>query len=77
MPKARSKTSSVLSPAPWWLGDGDEECPSCGELYIYELEFRCPDCDTPTCIHCRRRHTDGRLVCVSCVTPSESASHGR
>nr|WP_298723217.1 hypothetical protein [uncultured Steroidobacter sp.] len=67
MPKARAKAPSAAPSVPWWLLEGDEECASCGQLYIYELEFRCPECETTTCIHCRRRRADGRLVCVSCA----------
>ncbi|HEY0940980.1 MAG TPA: hypothetical protein VGE08_12840 [Steroidobacter sp.] len=64
-------------PAPWWLMQGDEECLACGQLYIYELEFRCPDCDTVTCIHCQRRGRDGRMVCVSCAeADSLGGAHG-
>lgn len=66
MPRPRAKAPAASAAAPWWLMDGDEECVSCGHLYIYELEFRCPECEITTCIHCRRRHCDGRLVCVSC-----------
>ena len=66
MAKARSKTAAA-APGPWWLLEGDEECPGCGHFYIYELEFRCPDCDTTSCIHCRRRHADGRWICESCA----------
>lgn len=73
MAKARSKVAAASNPAPWWLLDGDEECLACGQLYIYELEFHCPDCDTVTCLHCRRRSSDGRMVCVSCA---EGASQG-
>lgn len=65
MAKARSRTADSL--APWWLTEGDDECHACGQLYIYELEFFCPDCETVTCMHCRRRHPDGRWVCVSCA----------
>lgn len=76
MPKARAKAPAA-GPAPWWLLEGDEECASCGQLYIYELEFRCPECETTTCLHCRRRHGDGRLVCVSCAeAPARGAAHG-
>ncbi|MBM0106029.1 hypothetical protein JM946_14950 [Steroidobacter sp. S1-65] len=65
---AKVRTKAIISkPAPWWLMQGDEECPACGELYIYELEFRCPECDTISCLHCRRRHSDGRWMCVSCA----------
>ncbi|WP_161814333.1 hypothetical protein [Steroidobacter agaridevorans] len=66
MPRARAK-APASDAAPWWLTDGDEECLGCGQLYIYEMEFRCPECEMTTCIHCRRRRPDGRLVCVSCL----------
>lgn len=69
MAKAHS-TAAAARPGPWWLMEGDEECSACGQLYIYELEFHCPECDMTTCIHCRRRHSDGRLVCVSCAQPA-------
>ena len=67
MPKARAKASAASRLAPWWLMDGEEECVSCGHLYIYEMECRCAECEIATCIHCRRRHSDGRMVCVSCA----------
>jgi hypothetical protein len=50
----------------WWLG-GEEECLHCGQLYAYEIEFRCPECDSPTCPHCRKNH--------ECVDLEEDA-HG-
>lgn len=76
MAKVRSK-AAASSPAPWWLMEGDEECHGCGHLYIYELEFHCPECETATCIHCRRRHSDGRMVCVSCAEAAgKGGAHG-
>lgn len=72
MAKVRTK-AIITAPAPWWLMEGDEECPGCGELYIYELEFRCPECDTISCMHCRRRHSDGRWICVSCAESGKEA----
>ena len=75
MPRARAKPPASNA-APWWLRDGDEECPGCGQLYIYELEFRCPECEITTCIHCRRRHADGRLVCVSCLDGGGASDGG-
>lgn len=69
--KAKSRTAMVVPTAkavPWYLGSGDEECPHCGQWYAYELEFRCPDCDTPSCPHC---------TCPSCVViVTEVQSHG-
>ena len=65
MVKRKPKTAAaVLS---WWLIEGDEECPHCGQLYLYELEFRCPECDTAVCLHCRTPHPDGHPVCPSCL----------
>jgi hypothetical protein len=73
MARTRTKAPAAPAPTPWWLMEGDEECPGCGHLYIYEMEFHCPDCEITTCIHCRRRHSDGRLVCVSCVDVTPGA----
>lgn len=75
MPRTRAK-APANDAAPWWLTDGDEECLSCGQLYIYEMEFRCPECEMTTCIHCRRRHSDGRLVCVSCLDAGGAGDGG-
>lgn len=77
MPKARSKSKSRI-PVPWWLQQGDEECPHCGQPYIYELEFRCSDCDGPCCAHCKQIHREGHEVCPQCVesTRTEDRRHG-
>ena len=79
MPKAKAKAQTTV--AAWWLSDGDEECPHCGQLYIYELEFRCPDCDGPCCAHCKKLHADNRHLCPECYEGcedqrSEGHSHG-
>jgi len=50
----------------WWLSDGDEECPHCGRMYFYEVEFRCPACDGPGCPHCKTQ-AEGYVVCLSCL----------
>lgn len=77
MPTAKSKPRSRL--AAWWLSSGEEECPHCGQVYAYEIEFRCPDCDGPSCPHCKQRHSAGRFVCPGCVegcTTGEGSAHG-
>jgi hypothetical protein len=48
----------------WWLG-GEEQCPHCHQLYAYEIEVRCPDCDEPSCPHCMK-HMERGIVCVVC-----------
>jgi hypothetical protein len=37
---------------PWWAAGGSERCPRCHQLYAYELEYRCVDCDGPLCPLC-------------------------
>jgi hypothetical protein len=70
MPKAKS--TSTVGMTSWWLSDGDEECPHCGQLYVYEIEFRCTHCDGPGCPHCRVVHSEGHIVCPECVEASAS-----
>ena len=64
MLKAKAKAASLN--VPWWLSDGDEECPHCGQLYIVEVEFRCPECDGSLCPHCKVVHVEGHHVCPDC-----------
>ena len=71
MPKRA--TQEKIRVVTWWLSGGEEECPHCGQLYAYEAEFRCPDCDSPSCPHCKRRHADDRDVCPECVAGCEDA----
>ncbi|MGC3982082.1 MAG: hypothetical protein QM808_12545 [Steroidobacteraceae bacterium] len=67
--------SNIPLATSWWLSDGDEECPHCGSLYVYELEFRCTECDGPGCPHCKLVHAEGHFVCPDCV-PSQAKSKG-
>ena len=55
---------------PWWL-QGEEECPHCHQLYAYELEIRCPECDEPSCPHCVRQHIERGIVCIVCEVIEE------
>lgn len=74
MPKPSSRSTVVAS---WWLSDGDEECPHCGRLYVYELEVRCTDCDGPACPHCTVTHARGHLICVGCrPSPADGEAAG-
>jgi hypothetical protein len=75
----KTHPETKVSVVAWWLHEGTEECPQCGQLYAYELEFRCPDCDTPSCPHCKQQHPAGRAACRECAAncdQSVSASHG-
>jgi rubrerythrin len=62
----------------WWLSGGEETCPHCGQLYAYEAEFRCPECDGPCCPLCKSRHDDGRIAGATCVdcAPPRRIRHG-
>ncbi len=65
---SRSKPQTRRAAA-WWLG-GEEECPHCHQLYAYEIEVRCPQCDGPSCPHCVARLERG-IVCIGCSTSRE------
>jgi hypothetical protein len=57
---------------PWWLA-GDEQCPHCQQLYAYELEIRCVECDEPGCPHCMQQQLERGIVCVVCSAGCEAA----
>jgi hypothetical protein len=58
-------TATATAPLPWWLSEGTETCPLCLQLYHFELEVRCPDCDRPRCPSCAQR-LDVTVVGISC-----------
>ena len=71
------KSAVAVATLSWWLTDGDEECPHCGRLYLYEVEFRALNA-TAGCPHCRVVHEEGRLICPGCVPESRgSRQHAR
>ena len=70
---SKSKAQITRSVA-WWLG-GDEECPHCHQLYAYEIEVRCPECDGPSCPHCVARLERG-IVCIVCRASPEATQEG-
>src|SRR5215813_7512870 len=59
MPKSRDS-------APWWLSPGTETCPVCHQLYLYETEYRCEECDGPMCEHCFAVRESLVTVCLPC-----------
>jgi len=59
MPKSRHLT-------PWWLSPGTEICPVCHQLYLYETEYRCEDCDGPMCENCVAVSELSVTVCLPC-----------
>lgn len=73
MPKGKAQVQARV--VAWWLG-GEEQCPQCGQLYAYEIEFRCPECDSASCPHCRTRHPAGHYVCAGCVDLTEEDANG-
>ena len=56
----------------WWLETGTEICPSCHQLYLYETQYRCEDCDGPTCSDCVQQSESLTMVCPTCVECNES-----
>jgi hypothetical protein len=66
------RKSQVEQSVPWWLA-GEEECPHCWQLYAYELEIRCAECDEPSCPHCSKQHLERGIVCVACSEDTAAA----
>jgi hypothetical protein len=56
---------------PWWLEPGTEICPACHQLYLYETEYRCFDCDGPRCQNCVQVRQALTMVCLDCFDCSE------
>jgi hypothetical protein len=69
----KSKSNVATTKLLWWLDQGDEQCPHCGQLYFAEAEIRCADCDGPMCSLCKVRQTEGHIVCPDCV---RQGAHG-
>jgi hypothetical protein len=59
--------------SPWWLETGTELCPACNQLYLYETEYRCSDCDGPLCSDCVQTRESLTVVCPSCFKCDEKA----
>jgi hypothetical protein len=49
----------------WWVDEGEEDCPHCGQTYFYEVEARCLECDAPICPMCIVR-VEQHPVCPDC-----------
>ena len=49
----------------WWLEAGTELCSACDQLYLYETEYRCADCDGPRCRDCVQVR-QSLTVCLTC-----------
>ncbi|MDW7772099.1 MAG: hypothetical protein SCH71_04325 [Desulfobulbaceae bacterium] len=51
----------------WWMVQGKEKCPFCLQIYLYEEEYRCIDCDSPVCPHCASRF-EKSAQCPCCIS---------
>ena len=70
---SNSRTTPHTRALAWWLGEGEEVCPHCGQRYAYEVEIRCTQCDSPACPHCARSAADGSVACVACIEAGPAA----
>jgi hypothetical protein len=61
--KTRAATQSAA--APWWVSEGEHDCPHCEQTYAYEVEARCFECDAPICPMCIVR-IEEHLFCPEC-----------
>jgi hypothetical protein len=57
----REEPSSILH--------ATEVCAFCGQLYAYEMERRCANCDAPVCYFCAITHEARQIVCCKCEQP--------
>jgi len=64
------KMGKTTTSAPWWLETGTEVCSICHQLYIYETECRCSDCDGPACANCVTIESTS-IICVPCSSSEE------
>ncbi len=55
----------ISMPPPRWVGR--EQCGFCLQLYVYELELRCWECDRPLCPCCLGSRSPGEVTCPNCV----------
>jgi len=77
MPTGKTRATAVAVRMRWWAVGGEEACPHCGQLYAYEVEFRCPDCDEPCCPQCTATRADKSRSCPNCVDElAEDLSRG-
>jgi hypothetical protein len=51
----------------WWLEEGTEVCPACGQTYAFQTEWRCDFCDGVVCYTCAA-WTQTEICCPSCRT---------
>ena len=70
MPKSRDS-------APWWLSPGTETCPVCHQLYLYETEYRCGECDGPMCENCFAVRESLVTVCLPCFDCADTGEAGQ
>jgi hypothetical protein len=61
----KSRTAVTSGPTPWWLDEGEEDCPHCDQTYTYSAEVRCFDCDASICPMCIVRVGE-HVFCPDC-----------
>lgn len=50
-----------------WLSGGTERCDHCGQIYVYEMEYRCAACDGPVCPLCAQTRWQAEVHCPTCA----------
>ena len=54
----------------WWLEEGAEVCPACGQTYAFQTEYRCAGCDGVVCVMCATQTTEIEIFCPPCAGPT-------
>jgi hypothetical protein len=62
MPRTRRDQASTIVHA-------TEVCAFCGQLYAYEMERRCANCDARICYFCATINEAREIVCCKCEQP--------
>ena len=68
---AKSKSAAQSNASPWWLHEGEEDCPHCDQTYTYCAELRCFDCDAPICPMCIVRIGE-HVFCPECQQQTDT-----
>jgi len=55
------------------MRNAHEQCSSCLQLYAYEYEVRCVQCDGAACQFCAVR-VEGEWICLGCKETTDAGS---
>src|SRR5437016_9054351 len=66
MPQVLDRVRKTKHNRAWWLEEGAEVCPACGQTYVFQTEDRCEGCDGVVCAMCATQTTEIEIFCPPC-----------